>query len=327
MNEPGFSRTRLACDDNKLAGARRSQFKRSPQRREFVSPVDERRQSPRGCHLPTGAGRGVTDDSKQVDRLANPLHGDLPERLAVDETHRHPHHVGRAVNCAGRGHLLHTRRQMHGWTDGIVVDRKIVMDGANEHITGVQADPNGDVRSTSRANILLYVQGCVGGAHRVVLVRNRRTEQGHDPVALHPVDGALVAADGVDHRVERRTQPQFRFFRVEVLDQIRRTLDVSEQNRDLLALTFKQGTRVQNTPLQLLRKSNRRRRVVRILVGASCAATLGRRAALAAKAVRKRDGSAATGTRLDQSRSAIQTLLALCRVRGTAGQAIHENNR
>ena len=128
---------------------------------------------------------------------------------------------------------------MHGRTDGIVVDRKIVMDRANEHIAGVQANSNGNIGSADRANIVLYVQGRVGGAHRVVLVRDRRTEQGHDAVALHSVDGTFVAADRIDHRIERRTQPQLRFFRVEILDQIRRTLDVSEQNRDLLALAFK----------------------------------------------------------------------------------------
>ena len=92
------------------------------------------------------------------------------------------------------------------------------MDGANEHLAGVQANPDGDVGVACRANILLHVQRRVGGAHRIVLVRKRRTEQGHDAVALHPVDGTLVAMDGIDHRIERRTQPQLGFFRVEILD-------------------------------------------------------------------------------------------------------------
>ena len=107
---------------------------------------------------------------------------------------------------------------MHGRADRIVVDRKIIMDGANEHLAGVQADPNGNVSFACRTNILLYVQRCVGCTHRVILVRKRRTEQSHDAVALHPVDCALVTVDGIYHRVERRTQPQLRFFRVEILD-------------------------------------------------------------------------------------------------------------
>ena len=65
---------------------------------------------------------------------------------------------------------------------------------------------------------LLHLQRGVGGANRIVLVRKRRAEQGHDAVALHPVDRTLVAMDGIDHRIQRRAQPQVGVFRVEILD-------------------------------------------------------------------------------------------------------------
>ena len=156
---------------------------------------------------------------KQIDRLANSFHRNLPERLGVDETLCHPHHIGGAVDCAGRRHLLHARREMDGWADRVVIDRKIVMDRPNQHLAGVQANPDGDVGIACRANTLLHVERRVGGAHGIVLVRKRRTEQRHDAVALHPVDRTLIAMDGIDHRIQRRPQPQLGVFRIEILDQ------------------------------------------------------------------------------------------------------------
>jgi hypothetical protein len=107
---------------------------------------------------------------------------------------------------------------MDGGTDRVVIDRKIVIDSANQHLTRVQANSDGDVCVACRANTLLHLERRVSGTHGIVLVRQRRPEQGHDAVALHPVDRTLIAMDGVDHRIQRRAQPQIGIFRVEILD-------------------------------------------------------------------------------------------------------------
>ena len=107
---------------------------------------------------------------------------------------------------------------MDGWADRVVIERKIVMDSANQHLAGVQANPNGDICIACRANALLHLERRVGGTHGIVLVRNRRTEQRHDAVALYPIDRTLIAVDGIDHRIQRRAQPQLSVFRIEILD-------------------------------------------------------------------------------------------------------------
>src|SRR5262245_13090514 len=45
----------------------------------------------------------------------------------------------------------------------------------------------------------LHPKRRVACSKRVILVRNRCAEQRHDPVAHHPVHGALVPVDGLHH--------------------------------------------------------------------------------------------------------------------------------
>ena len=48
----------------------------------------------------------------------------------------------------------------------------------------------------------LHTQGGVAGAHRVVLMRQRRPKQGHNAITHHLIDGAFVLVDGRHHAVE-----------------------------------------------------------------------------------------------------------------------------
>ena len=88
---------------------------------------------------------------------------------------------------------------------------------------------------------LLHAQRRVAGAHRVVLVGERRAEQRHDAVAHHLVDGALVAVHRLHHAFEHRIEELARLLRVAVGEQLHRALEVGEQHRDLLALAFQRG--------------------------------------------------------------------------------------
>ena len=88
---------------------------------------------------------------------------------------------------------------------------------------------------------LLHPQRGVAGAHRVVLVRQRRAEQRHDAVAHHLVDGALVAVHRLHHALEHRVEELARLLRIAVGEQLHRALQVGEQHRDLLALAFERA--------------------------------------------------------------------------------------
>ena len=88
---------------------------------------------------------------------------------------------------------------------------------------------------------LLHPERRVAGAHGVVLMGQRRAEEGHDAVAHHLVDRALVAVDGVHHALEHRVEELARLLGVAVGEQLHRALEVGEEDRDLLALAFEGG--------------------------------------------------------------------------------------
>ncbi len=90
---------------------------------------------------------------------------------------------------------------------------------------------------------LLHPERRVAGAHRVVLVGERRAEERHDPVAHHLVDGALVAMDGLHHALEDGVEELARLLGVAVGEQLHRALEVGEEDRDLLALALQGGLR------------------------------------------------------------------------------------
>jgi hypothetical protein len=72
----------------------------------------------------------------------------------------------------------------------------------------------------------------------MVLMGQRRAEEGHDAVAHHLVDRALVAVNGLHHPFQHRIEKLARFLGVTIREQLHRALEVGEQHRDLLALAF-----------------------------------------------------------------------------------------
>ena len=100
---------------------------------------------------------------------------------------------------------------------------------------------------------LLHAQGGVAGPDGVVLVGERRAEQRHDAVAHHLVDGALVAVDGLHHPLEHRVEQLPGLLGVAVGDQLRRALEVGEQDGDLLALAFQSASRGEDLLGEVLR--------------------------------------------------------------------------
>jgi len=77
----------------------------------------------------------------------------------------------------------------------------------------------------------------------VILVGQRRPEQGHDSVAHHLVDGALVVVDRFHHQLEHGVEELARLLRVPISQQFHRPLEVGEEHGHLLALAFEGGLR------------------------------------------------------------------------------------
>ena len=86
----------------------------------------------------------------------------------------------------------------------------------------------------------------------MVFMRQRGPKQRHDAVPQHLVHGAFVAVHSVHHNLQGRVQKPPRFFRVETLDQLRRTFQVGKHDGNLLALPFQGTARGENLFGQIL---------------------------------------------------------------------------
>src|SRR5262245_40598493 len=71
----------------------------------------------------------------------------------------------------------------------------------------------------------------------MVFVGNGGTKQGHDAVTEHLVDGALEAVHRVHHQMDSRIEELLRSLGIEPTDEFGRVLEISKEDRDLLAFT------------------------------------------------------------------------------------------
>jgi len=76
----------------------------------------------------------------------------------------------------------------------------------------------------------------------VVLLRQRRSEQGHDAIAHHLVDRAVVVMDRLHHALQDRVEKLAGLLRVAIRQQLHRALEIGEQHRDLLAFALHQDS-------------------------------------------------------------------------------------
>ena len=75
---------------------------------------------------------------------------------------------------------------------------------------------------------------------------NGGTEEGHNAIAQHLVDGAFIAVHGVHHNVDGGIEELLSGFRVEVFDQFGGVFDVGEQDGDLFAFPCQDRTGGEN---------------------------------------------------------------------------------
>src|ERR1700756_2572618 len=75
-------------------------------------------------------------------------------------------------------------------------------------------------------------------AHSMILVGERRPEEGHDPVAHDPVHGAFVVVHCCNHALKHRVDELLCLLWIAVGNLLRRILDVSEQNGNPLSFAL-----------------------------------------------------------------------------------------
>src|SRR5262249_42104313 len=165
---------------------------------------------------------------------------------------------------------------------------------------------------------LLKMQCRVASPLRVILVRNGRAEERHDPVAGVLIDGALEAVDSLRQDHEEAIHGVVPLFRIKLLGEIHRSLYVREQNGYLLPFALERASRCQDFLGEMLgsvRAGLTRRRFLR---------GLGQRLpAVTAEFNRRRVVEAARRT-LDLERcAAIAAKLNAARVFEAAGRATH----
>ena len=78
----------------------------------------------------------------------------------------------------------------------------------------------------------------MAGTYRVVLPRNRRTEQRQDAVTHHLAHRAAVLFDRFAHVLDDRPEQLADLLGVAIGNDLQRALEVREQYRDEFALTF-----------------------------------------------------------------------------------------
>ena len=137
---------------------------------------------------------------------------------------------------------------MYRLADRRVVHLQVVADGTDHYFSGIQthSDLNrntlGPPHSVSISiHRLLHSERRIAGAHRMIFMGERRTEQRHDAVAHEIADCSLIAVHRFHHVLDHWIEQFARFLRIAVGEQLHRAFHVSEQHRDLLALAFERA--------------------------------------------------------------------------------------
>ncbi len=134
-----------------------------------------------------------------------------------------------------------------------VIHVEVAPDRAHHHLAGVHPDPDVDRHAGGTPgdlgiafHRLLHSERRVAGPHGMVLVSEWCTEECHDAVAHHLVDGPLVAVDRFHHVFEHRVEELPGLLGIAIREELHGALEVGEQHGDLLALAFEGRLRGQD---------------------------------------------------------------------------------
>jgi hypothetical protein len=194
--------------------------------------------------------RARRDELEDVQGVRQPLDGDAPLRGDVDVAFGEGQRRGRQQDRGRHRHLLHASGEMGRLPYRRIIHAQIGADRSDDDVARVEAHPDLDRHPVGLEDLArvageggLHPERGIAGAHGVILMRDRRAEQRHDPIAHDLVHRALVPVHGFHHQLEHGVEDLPRLLGVAVGEQLHRTLEVGEEHRDLLALAFERGLR------------------------------------------------------------------------------------
>ena len=250
VDEPGLADARLRADRHDLPLTDARVLEQRVQAVELRDASDESRELPRIGGPEPRARRRPADELGDFNRRAEPPDQPGAQRGDLHGAFGKAERAGRDENGAGVRHLLHAGGEVGRLAHCGVVHLGVAADLAYDDLAGVQADADPDRDALGLLDLLgvaphglLHPERCIAGAHRVVLVRERRAEERHDAVAHHLVHVALVAVDRFHHALEDGVEQPPGFLGVAVGEELHRAFEVGEEHGDLLALADHRGAR------------------------------------------------------------------------------------
>src|SRR5262249_6074780 len=103
---------------------------------------DELAQAPENSGLEPSPHLPCRNHLAHLDRPLETSHRHGAHRLNLDETLHEAAGLGSDPDGSGRSELLHASCQMRGLADRRVVHAEVRPDGADDHVAGIQADPD-----------------------------------------------------------------------------------------------------------------------------------------------------------------------------------------
>ena len=222
--------------------------------------ADELGHPSRGAGLEAGSGRHRAGQFEDRRGDFEALHGHGSERADLDVAFGQPQGVRGDQRGSCLCHMLHPRGEMGRLPDGRVVHVEIVPDGADNHLPRVEPHTDLHGRPAVALHLIrvevdppLHARCGIARTRGVVLMCHRGSEEGHDPVAHHLIDGALVVMDGLHHAFEHGVEDPSRLFRISICEQLHGAFEISEEDGDLLALAFQGRLRGEDAFSEVLR--------------------------------------------------------------------------
>src|SRR5580698_4831286 len=235
-------------DDPAVAVDRVGEF--SLQRGGLIDPADHWGKAPPAPENVAGGCTEQPGDLEDLERCCNSANSLHAQRSHLNEL------LGGNVGIAGNEdrtdfrHLLHSMGDVDVGSRGVVGLVNGVFDCLDDNLAGMYPHTNLQAGVSQPRDGILHRESGETAANRMVFVRLRRAEQGHDAVALYLVDDAIVAMHGLFHEIERRLKASHSKLRIsEAIDQSGRIPDIGEQDREVFAFAPLGAERTQ----QLLR--------------------------------------------------------------------------
>ena len=259
--EPALAGPGLGDDAEHLTLARRGARERRLEQRHLGLAADEPRQPAYARDVEAAAQGTEPLEPEHLHRRGHPLQVRLAQVPQREVAGHDPRRLRRDAGAVRARDLLQACGDVrHGTLRG-VVHAQVVADLPHHDFARVDPDPRREVEAPLEAQLVgearelvAQLQRREARALRVVLVRDRRAEQRHDPVAGVLIHRAFVAVYALGEDLEEAIEQTVPVLGVELRREIGRALHVGEQHRHLLALALERRARGQDLVREVPRR-------------------------------------------------------------------------